>query len=208
MIRKLFYKCRLLTVVLAVSLAACGGAEWPPPGGISGNSGRTDRPMARNSAAMFVNADAVFVGKGDTVYAISRRHRVSVRAIIEANHLTPPYYLTVGQRLVLPRRQIYKVKSGDTLGQIAKAYDVDMYDMARINNLRPPYVIHIDERLFLPDFGSVAGPVQTAKKSRSVTTKTMAEPPPPSRKSISSTALKIPPKAISAPPPKIGRAHV
>jgi len=188
-------------LVALLPLAACGGAEWPPSGD---GARRSDRPvLSRGASALFIGADAVIVGKGDTVYDISRRHRISVRAIIEANNLTPPYYLTVGQRLVLPRRKTYVVKRGDTLGQIAKAHGVNMYDLARINKLRPPYIIHVDERLFLPDRASI----QTAAKSRPGISGTPSDPPPPARKSIS-MAKKTTARAVAAPPPTSGNGFL
>ena len=201
MIRRLLQFCRRSTLILLLPLAACGGAEWPPSGGGGSDSNRPI--LARNASSLFVGADAVIVGKGDTVYNVSRRHQVTVRAIIEANNLTPPYFLTVGQRLVLPRRKIYIIKRGDTLGQIAKAYDVDMYDLARINKLQPPYVIHVDQRLFLPDPGSA----QTVAKSKPGGAGGLGDPPPPSRKSISSNQ-KSAAKSVAAPPPTSGKGFL
>ena len=42
------------------------------------------------------------VKRGDTVYGISRRYGLPVRAVIDANGLGPPYLLEIGQRLVIP----------------------------------------------------------------------------------------------------------
>ena len=93
----------LVTVAgLAAGLTGCGWVEWPPPG----HAPRLANPPASRpadggragSSPAFVGASAVIVGKGDTVYALSRRHGVSVRAIIEANRLEPPYLLRIGQR--------------------------------------------------------------------------------------------------------------
>ena len=44
----------------------------------------------------------LWVAEGDTVIGIARRYRVSERAIIALNELTPPYWLRTGQRLRLP----------------------------------------------------------------------------------------------------------
>lgn len=125
--------------------AACG---WVEVG--SGNRPRLAAPPGASSDNAFVNASAVIVGKGDTVYALAQRHNVPIRAIIDANHLTPPYSLQVGQRIVLPRGRQHVVQRGDTLSKIAARYDVDMYQMARANGLNPPYVIYPGQRLILP----------------------------------------------------------
>lgn len=38
----------------------------------------------------------------DTIYSIAKTHNVSVRSLVETNHLTPPYLLEEGQILTLP----------------------------------------------------------------------------------------------------------
>ncbi len=206
MIRKLNKIRNLFTVGLLLTLAACGSVEWPSAGGGARDGGRP--VLSRNSPALFVNANAVIVGKGDTIYNISRRHRVSARAIIEANKLSPPYYLTIGQRLVLPRRQLHIVRRGDTLSQIARNYNVNMYDLARINKLRPPYVIHVDQRLALPGSGIGSSDIQSAARTSSGSSGEESEPPPPNPKSISSPASKKTVKAVAAPPATSGKGFL
>ena len=118
--------------------------------------------MTGDSNVAFIGAGAVIVGRGDTVYGLARRHRVSVRAIIEANALVPPYHLNVGQRVVLLRRPNHLVKRGDTLYAVARQYGVVAYDVARLNDLKPPYTIHVGQSLVLPD----AGRLRTVPVSR------------------------------------------
>ena len=69
MIRTLPIKQVFILVAVAMLLGACGWAEWPPP---------DDEPRASNrpetsgpSSSAFINATAVTVGKGDTVYGLS-----------------------------------------------------------------------------------------------------------------------------------------
>ena len=85
---------------------------------------------------MFVNVMSVTVGKGDTVYGLSRRHRVSARAIIDANNLSAPYVISRGQSLILPRTRDYVVKRGDSISSIASKYNENTYAIARLNVLR------------------------------------------------------------------------
>ena len=131
---------------------ACGWVEWPP-------SDSTPRPVGRPPAAAtratgsedaFVGATAVIAGRGDSVYALSRRHRVPMRAIIEANGLRPPYHLSVGQRIQLPRRPTHVVTSGETLYGISRHYGVDLFTLARANDLGEPYTIRVGQRLAVP----------------------------------------------------------
>ena len=134
-----------------IGVSGCGWAEWPPPDRAPRlASGPVAPPTASASDSLFVGADAVVVAKGDTVYEISRRHRVPMRAIIEANRLRPPYVLHVGQRIVLPRNMVHEVVKGDTLYGISRRYGVDTYALARANGMRDPYAIRVGQRIMVP----------------------------------------------------------
>ena len=180
-------------VLLAVlALSACGSLEWPPPGRTPGD---LNRPLPERSkdSVLFVGARAVVVGTGDTVYALARRHRVSMRAIIEANGLVPPYHLAVGQRIVLPHGRAYRVQKGDTLYGLARRFRVDPYRTARLNALVPPYTIRIGQRLTLP--ASAATPSAKQPANAATTAK-------PARETPSGTGPADQPKAgPSSPPP-------
>ena len=79
-----------LIVVICALAAAC--VQRPEPAPVTGwNPGSS-------TAAMTIR-----VVRGDTLSGIAHRYGVSSRAIIEANHLASPYWLEVGQVLVLPR---------------------------------------------------------------------------------------------------------
>ena len=92
---------------------------------------------------LFVGAcNGVRVKKGDTLYSISKRHDVPMRAIIEENNLKPPYTLSIGQYLTLPREKTYRVRSGDTLYSIATRNGMTVSSLAKINNISAPYTIH------------------------------------------------------------------
>jgi len=49
-----------------------------------------------------VKGRSIIVKPGQSLGGIAERHQVSTRAIIAANHLTPPYDLKIGARLVIP----------------------------------------------------------------------------------------------------------
>ena len=84
----------------------------------------------------------VRVRKGDTLYSISKRHDVPMRAIIEENNLKPPYTLSIGQYLYFPRTKSYRVRSGDTLYSVATRHGMTVSSLAKINNIKAPYTIH------------------------------------------------------------------
>lgn len=153
-------------LLLSGVLIGCGNLQWPPPG--YGRQGGDVAPVTVNSAS-FVNASAVIVGSGDTVYALSRRHGVSQRDIIIANNLKAPYRLTVGQRIILPRGKEHTVVKGDTLFKISRTYNIDMYDLARANAIKPPYTIYVDQKLRLPGTGG-SGTMVAAPQNKPVTT--------------------------------------
>jgi len=188
-VRRLLIAALLLGGVLLPG--ACGWVEWPP-------SDSSPRPVGRPPASVapspggnltFVGASAVIAGRGDSVYALSRRHRVPMRTIIEANGLRPPYQLRVGQRILLPRPRIHVVASGDTLYGISRQYGVDLFTLARANDLGEPYTIRIDQRLALPSaFARVAVAPPTVK------------PGPPTAKSASPTAAPRPARPTPPPP--------
>ena len=147
---------RLIALAAVLAVSACGWAEFP-----STRSGpRTMYAPTGND--VFINATAVTVGRGDTVYSIARRHHLSPRDIIDANNLRPPYELNVGQRLKLPPGQLHVVQGGEYLASIGKRYGVDGFSIARINGIRAPYTIYPGQKLRIP---RTLGDVQVASPS-------------------------------------------
>ena len=177
---KFLQKIKLLAQLGALmALTACGWAEWPPPGegpGLQYGPG----------GDAFINATAVTVGKGDTVYAIARRHRVSPREVIDVNNLKAPYALRVGQRLKLPGGRVHVVKKGEYLSLIADNYNSNTFSIARINGVAKPYTIYPGQKLRIPRDGGAplsasapAGKTKTAAttKTKATTAKPVSPPP-------------------------------
>jgi murein DD-endopeptidase MepM/ murein hydrolase activator NlpD len=129
-------------------------------------------------------AATIQVARGDTIYAISRRHQVSVRSIIEANSLTPPYQLNAGERIILPRDRQHVVGPGETVYGISRAYGVDAYELATANGLVAPFALHVGQTLRVPASGSelarlrptTTAPAISARRPSSPVT---VPPPPP-----------------------------
>ncbi|MEQ8664294.1 MAG: M23 family metallopeptidase [Rhodospirillales bacterium] len=196
----------MAVAVLLLGAAACGGLEIPSqPGGKTLTRSASSTTQS-GDALVFVNASAVTVGRGDTVYGLSRRHRVSARDIIVANNLQPPYELIVGQRIVLPRGTVHTVKSGETLYRIAKTYDATVYEIARANAIGPPYTIFVDQKLRIP--GTVQASVQSAARSSSggnsaSTGQTQAASVP-----VPDPKPAAPPVAVPTPPPSSGSGFI
>jgi murein DD-endopeptidase MepM/ murein hydrolase activator NlpD len=198
-----------LICVVAAGVSGCGYAQWPPPGSVPAD---VNRPSSTGATA-FTNASAVIVGRGDTVYGLARRHRISARIIIQANKLRPPYLLRIGQRLMLPRQREHVVVSGDSLYAIAKRYGVGAYDVARLNNLSAPYVIRIGQRLTLPAPSTVKTVAVSPNAGGSKTRPSMANATKvPVKSAPAATAAVVPaapaPFVVPKPPPSSGEGFL
>lgn len=147
---------------------------------------------------------SVVARRGDTVFAIARRFNVTVRGLIEANGLNPPYMLRVGQRVRMPRERLHLIERGETLYAISRRYGVDMSVLVRANGLTEPYQLIVGRYLRVPT---------VAKARHSGVSVATAKPavPAPRRDSVIATplprerpaaALPSSPKAIPQPPPR------
>lgn len=108
------------------------------------------------------SGDSITVQKGDTLYSISRRHNVPIKDLINANRLSSPYTLYVGQKLSLPSKQYHTVQRGESLYGIARMYNVDITTLSRVNNLSTPYSLAVGQKLLLP--ASVSSSQATGSK--------------------------------------------
>jgi len=131
------------------------------------------------SQTHFKRLKTVVVRKGDTLYAISRRYGVTVRAMIQRNHLKPPYYLYPGQKLKRPITKIHRVLKSDTVYSLSRKYQVDMTSFALLNNLKKPYLLAIGQKLKVPGGLSTSRPARISSNS---THQDIGPPPPQSGK--------------------------
>lgn len=133
---------RFALVATLLVLAGCAGRDQPAPVEFRG-----DAP----AIALPAGAREIVVERGDTLYAISRRNNVPLRALIEANHLQPPYTIYPGNRLVLPARRVHVVRQNETLYGISRAYDVEMSALAQANGLTQPFIVTPGMQLVVPE---------------------------------------------------------
>jgi len=110
------------------------------------------------------------VSKGETVWALARRYKISMQAILKANRIRNPRKdVKIGTKLFIPgAKQIsspngisYRVRSGDTVWGIAERHKIPRSDIMRANKLPSSGKIFAGQKLFLPgvsktlvDFGS------------------------------------------------------
>ncbi len=183
------WKIGIAAALMVCALAACTRSV-PAPVVDKGTGGATAAGSPKQARSAVVQA-------GENLYATARRHGVSVRALISANGLKPPFILRVGQRLKLPVPNTHVVVGGDTVYGISRRYGVDMASLMRANRLKPPYTIQVGQRLRLPGGSQLAAvePRKTVKpKAGSKTTplpKRKAAPPKKNR----AVAKAIPPRS-------------
>ena len=152
------------------------------------------------------------VAQGDSLYGIARRSGLPIRAVIDANDLQPPYALSIGQELKIPRAQVHEVAPGDTVFNIARRYNVDRSELVRLNGIQPPYSIPLGQKLILPtpDSGAEAQATEVAYAPPEAA---VAKPPQASAPAPQETAkdLRKPPRskaatqaALANPPARAG----
>jgi LysM repeat protein len=100
------------------------------------------------------------VQAGDTLYSIARRYGTTVEAIQSANGIVNPWYIRVGQKLVIPRGSTtsppatggntYVVQADDTLYSIAARFGKNVWDIVVANNLADPSLIYVGQVLTIP----------------------------------------------------------
>ena len=98
------------------------------------------------------------VRPGDTLFSIAQRYSTTVEAIVQANGLTDPNLLAVGQELVipaptgpLPARTTWTVGPGETLAGIARRYGIAVQEIARRSGLVNPAQLYVGQSLAISD---------------------------------------------------------
>ncbi|MES1202063.1 MAG: peptidoglycan DD-metalloendopeptidase family protein [Pseudomonadota bacterium] len=85
-----------------------------------------------------------------TLADIAAIYRVPVMALIEQNHLEPPYHVRPGATLDLPPPNLHRVARGESFDDIAARYNVQPHSLAILNGLQPPYAVREGDDIVLP----------------------------------------------------------
>ena len=75
------------------------------------------------------------VEEGETLKGIANRAGVPEVVIAEANGLSEPYVVKLGQKLVIPRQRTHSVRPGDTLSGIARRYNISVQQLRSLNGI-------------------------------------------------------------------------
>src|SRR5690606_29907053 len=120
---------------------------------------------------------AVEVMRGDTLYHISQRYSVNMRALIETNRLAPPYALNPGQVVYLPPPNVHVVERGETLYSVSRRYNVDTRSLALLNAMSRPWTIFPGDELLLP-------PLARDQSRKQAPVAVNSSPPPVARQPV------------------------
>ncbi len=189
---RVFAPARACALVLVFVLGAgCAGTFDARPG--PGPSGAPPRDAATDAAASGgERPTAILIQPGDTLFALTERYHVALRAVIEANDLPPPFTLRAGDTLVLPPPNIHRVARGETLYALSRRYRVHAPSLALMNGLEAPYTLEVGQPIRLPalarDWMAGATPLEAA-----------AAPRPPARAAASGPeTLRARPAPVAA----------
>ena len=144
----------LLMLVIAASLAGCDTIwDWGP----QSQHHTVIAPLPPPGSLGRAHPDSIVVKPGQTLFDVSRLYDIPTRAVIDANHLEPPYRLIAGHTLVLPQIKTHLVKSGDTIYSVARTYGVEASTLVATNHLQQPYTIFSGTVLVLPPQAASSG---------------------------------------------------
>lgn len=122
----------------------------------SGNANSTANPDNATPA----NGVVHIVQPGEGLLSIAAEYGVEASAIAEANNITNPNQLRVGQKLTIPgvskqeaekrRGEVHVVQSGESLLSIATQYGVTVEEILALNNIQDPNAIYVGQELTIP----------------------------------------------------------
>ncbi len=95
------------------------------------------------------------VQRGETLFHIAMLYGTTVEAISEANGITDPQYITVGQRLLIPGAQSNTpgalvtviIHPGETLETIVRSYHTTVESVSASNFITSPRQLYVGEEL-------------------------------------------------------------
>lgn len=115
----------------------------------------TSTQTTTSTPAASTNQGTYTVKAGDTLSAIAAAHGTSYEALAQANGISNPNEIYVGQtlkftaptRTTSAKRGAYTVTAGDTLYEIAQKVGVNWQQLAQTNHISQPYTIYVGQKL-------------------------------------------------------------
>lgn len=159
-------------------------------------------------------ASTITVQKGDSLYAIGRRLKISPEELARLNGLKEPYRLQPGDELKGPRSnaKAYVVSEGDTLSAISRRFGVTVNQIAEANEMSTSDNLKIGRRIILPEGFKDRGPIKIEVRTPiepaegRLVEPEPARPAPPPRPAPAPAPRPVPapaPAPRPAPPPTV-----
>lgn len=183
----------VLMLLLLLPIAACGWAQWPPPGQ---EQSLVVQP-AKQKPVVTEQAPPPPVAEPASAPAVPP---ASVQTAALPPIIAPPSNAKIGMPggTRIQQGKEHVIRPGETLYSVAQAYDVDIYALASANGLVAPYQIREGQVLTIPS-RQAAPPVQEVRTSVS------PAPTKPETKREQTVAQKpkvtSPRAPVKAPPP-------
>lgn len=119
------------------------------------------------------------VGRGETIWSISRFYSVSVDDLMRTNNISDPSTLQAGRRLVIPVSNTsvlpasgpavsqtlvdYRAVRGDTLFSIARTHGITLQRLLEINGFSANHVLRAGDVIKVPGRGTQGSVTSTAQ---------------------------------------------
>ena len=96
-----------------------------------------------------IQANTYIVQKGDTLWSIANKYKITVNKLKEVNNLSSNL-IVIGEKLIIPsNNKEYIVQKGDTLYAISRKYNTTVSDLINLNNLKTT-TLQIGQKLLIP----------------------------------------------------------
>ncbi|MDR2543352.1 MAG: LysM peptidoglycan-binding domain-containing protein [Treponema sp.] len=110
------------------------------------------------------------VGRGETVFSISRFYSVTEAELMRVNGITDPSRLQLGRRLVIPATAAlalpssglgqtlvdYRVVRGDTLYSLARSHGITLQNLLEINRFNSSHLLRVGDVIKVPSAQATA----------------------------------------------------
>ena len=134
------------------------------------------------------------VGRGETIFSISRFYSVTEAELMRVNGITDPSRLQAGRRIIIPTTAAselpssgltqtlvdYRVVRGDTLYSLARNNGITVQALLEINKLAPNHVLKAGDTIKVPSTQTVQVPGQGTSLPTPPPVSTDTSRPPPS----------------------------
>ncbi len=105
------------------------------------------------------------VQPGDNLFRIALRHNTTVQAVAQANNITNPSLIYVGQTLTIPGSDqapstpppstdtcstIHVVQPSENLFRIGLRYNYSQYYLAQVNGISNPSLVYVGQEICIP----------------------------------------------------------